>query len=55
LTTVRQPIRDMGRLAASKLLPRGVGNPSGTMGDPVLSTFVDPHLVIRDSCQPPRT
>jgi len=54
LTTVRQPIRDMGRLAASKLLPRGVGNPSGTLGDPVLSTFVDPHLVIRDSCQPPR-
>jgi LacI family transcriptional regulator len=54
LTTVRQPIRDMGRLAASKLLPRGVGNPSGTLGDPVLSTFVDPHLVVRDSCQPPR-
>jgi LacI family transcriptional regulator len=54
LTTVRQPIRDMGRLAASKLLPRGVGNPSGTLGDPVLSAFVDPHLVVRDSCQPPR-
>ena len=47
LTTVRRPTRDTGRLAASMLVQ---ANPA----TPVLSgASVRPHLVIRDSCQPP--
>ena len=47
LTTVRRPTRDTGRLAASMLVQ---ANPAA----PVLSgASVRPHLVIRDSCQPP--
>ncbi len=45
LTSVRRPTRDTGRMAASMLL-----QPSATA---VSSTSVRPHLVIRDSCQPP--
>lgn len=47
LTTIRLPIRDIYRQAAEKLI-----NP-----DPALATGSDslivPHLVVRDSCQPP--
>jgi LacI family transcriptional regulator len=47
MTTVRLPIRELGRIAAGKLLhPESVGPDS-------LVTPVEPHLVIRDSCQPP--
>lgn len=50
LTTVRLPIRDIGRLAARKL----IAAPSQTMEEAsVTDSLVVPHLVIRDSCQPP--
>ena len=49
LTTIRQPIRDMGRLAALKLLP----NESGAAGGLVSRVML--HLVVRDSSRPPPT
>jgi LacI family transcriptional regulator len=52
LTTVRLPIRDMGRLAASKLLPgtrEGGDRGAGTAA----TSIVIPHLVVRDSSRPP--
>ncbi len=49
LTTVRLPIRDMGRLAASKLLP----NASKDAGDGAATSIVVPHLTVRDSSRPP--
>jgi LacI family transcriptional regulator len=45
LTTMRQPIRDMGRLAAEKL----VAKISRTEGPPAAATTVFPHLVVRES------
>jgi LacI family transcriptional regulator len=51
LTTVRLPIRDMGRLAASKLLPKGGG--AGVI-DSAATSIVVPHLIVRDSSRPPR-
>ena len=51
LTTVRLPIRDMARLAASTLIPPG-GAP-GEVAAGSVSRIV-PHLVVRDSTQPPR-
>ncbi|MDR6842781.1 LacI family DNA-binding transcriptional regulator [Pseudoxanthomonas sacheonensis] len=46
LTSVRRPTRDTGRLAASMLVqPDAMATLS--------SASVRPHLVIRDSCQPP--
>ena len=47
LTTVRLPIRDMGRLAAMKLLARAAAEPGG-------SSIVFPHLIVRDSSGAPR-
>jgi LacI family transcriptional regulator len=47
LTTVRLPIRDMGRLAASKLLPNAAANENAT------PSIVVPHLTVRDSSRPP--
>jgi len=51
LTTIRLPIREIGRLAAAKLLdPAGNGGAESIASSPIV-----PHLVIRDSCQsPPR-
>jgi LacI family transcriptional regulator len=49
LTTVRLPIRDMGRLAASKLLP----NTSKDANDGGAASIVVPHLTVRDSSRPP--
>lgn len=50
LTTVRLPIRDMGRLAASKLLPQA----SKDAGEGAAATsIVVPHLTVRDSSRPP--
>src|SRR6185369_4424899 len=46
LTTVRLPIRDMGRLAASKLLPSMPRAEADT-------SIVVPHLIVRDSSRPP--
>jgi LacI family transcriptional regulator len=49
LTTIRMPIRDMGRLAASKLIPAKTADE----GDAAVVTRVSLHLVVRDSTQPP--
>ena len=48
LTTVRLPIRDMGRLAASKLLPNAPDDPNAA------TSIVVPHLTVRDSSRPPQ-
>ncbi len=45
LTTVRLPIRDMGRMAAEKLTARSRGLDPATLVQPT----VDPSLVVRDS------
>jgi LacI family transcriptional regulator len=45
LTTMRQPIRDMGRLAAEKLIAKI----SRTEGPSNAATTVFPHLVVRES------
>lgn len=47
LSTVRLPVRDLGRQAAQQLLAEpGNAQSSGFS--------ITPHLVVRDSCQPPR-
>jgi LacI family transcriptional regulator len=46
LTTMRQPIRDMGRLAAEKLIAKIGGADSGPT---ISATTVFPHLVVRES------
>ncbi len=48
LTTIRLPVRDVGRQAAGLLLAQG----ASAGGVP---TAVTPHLVARDSCLPPQT
>jgi LacI family transcriptional regulator len=48
LTTIRLPIRELGRLAANKIL-----HPEAASGHQAMVTPLEPHLVIRDSCQPP--
>jgi len=48
LTTIRLPIRELGRLAAIKIL-----HPEAPGGTHAPVTPLEPHLVIRDSCQPP--
>ena len=45
LTSVRRHIRDTGRIAAAALIR------SDAVALPVAS--VRPHLIVRDSCQPP--
>jgi LacI family transcriptional regulator len=50
LTTMRQPIRDMGRVAAEKL----VAQISSTDAAQVAPTSFFPHLVVRESSGPPR-
>jgi len=47
LSSVRLPIRDMGAFAAAMLL---ADEDAGTRAAPVIA----PHLVARESCQPPR-
>lgn len=49
LTTVRLPIRDMGRMAAEKLTARSRGLDPATLVQPE----VDPSLVVRDSTAAP--
>lgn len=46
LSSVRLPIRDMGAFAAAMLL---AGD-----GDPRAAPLIAPHLVVRESCQPPQ-
>lgn len=48
LSSVRLPVRDMGRIAASMLL-----QPESGAAAVVASASVRPHLIVRDSCQPP--
>jgi len=50
LTTVRLPVRDMGRMAAEKLTARGRGLDPATLDQPEII----PSLVVRDSAAPPR-
>jgi LacI family transcriptional regulator len=50
LTTIRMPIRDMGRLAAAKLIPPKVADEVDTG----IVTRVTLHLIVRDSSQPPK-
>jgi LacI family transcriptional regulator len=50
LTTIRMPIRDMGRLAAAKLIPVKVPDEA----DSAIVTRVNLHLIVRDSSQPPK-
>ena len=45
LTTMRQPIRDMGRLAAEKVMAQV----AGTEGPSEAASTVYPHLVVRES------
>ena len=47
MTTVRQPIREMGRRAAAMLL-----RPGPAPGGEAAAVFV-PHLAVRDSCRSP--
>ncbi len=49
LTTIRQPLREIGELAASALLERVRGK------DPGSTLMVEPVLVVRDSSGPVRT
>ena len=49
LTTVRLPIRDMGRMAAEKLTAHSRGLDPATMAQPV----VDPSLIVRESTAAP--
>lgn len=51
LTTMRQPIRDMGRLAAEKVMAK-IANQDGP---PIAATTVFPHLVVRESSGRPRS
>jgi LacI family transcriptional regulator len=46
MSTVRLPIRDMGMTAAAMLL--------ATEGSQRAATTITPHLIVRESCAPPR-
>ena len=50
LTTVRLPVRDMGRMAAEKLTARSRGLDPATLDQ----AEIIPSLVVRDSAAPPR-
>jgi LacI family transcriptional regulator len=50
LTTIRLPIRDLGRQAAAMLL---AGDPPARGARAAPAVAVTPHLMVRDSCQPP--
>jgi LacI family transcriptional regulator len=45
------PVRDLGRIAANMLLAVQRGQMTATAD----GISVTPHLIVRDSCQPPRT
>ena len=50
LTTMRQPIREMGRMAAENLIAKA----SGTEHQPLAAHTFTPNLVVRESSSPPR-
>lgn len=49
LSTVRSPVRDMGRVAAEKLIQR-IAQPDAKLRE----TIFQPHLVVRESSAPPK-
>jgi LacI family transcriptional regulator len=49
LTTIHLPIRNIARLAASKLIPSSSRDPAEAGS----TSRVAPHLVVRDSTKPP--
>lgn len=53
LTTVRLPIRDIGRQAAAKLMPLDLQGKNRNESPASGITLVAPHLVVRESAQPP--
>ena len=50
LTTMRQPIREMGRIAAERVMAKI----AGVDGPPALASTFFPHLVVRESSGRPR-
>ena len=52
MTTIRLPVRDVGRQAAAMLLGSDLPQ-RGARNAPMLA--ITPHLSVRDSCQPPQT
>ena len=54
LTTVAQPIEDMGRIAAARLL-EGLETDRGASRPPPQVTVLAPRLLVRDSCRRYRT
>lgn len=50
LTTIRQPLREMGRMAATMLLRQIAGEPLDTMRVELATS-----LILRESCAPPRS
>jgi LacI family transcriptional regulator len=50
LTTMRQPIRDMGHLAAQKLMAKV----ARAEGPPPIASMMFPHLIVRESSGSPR-
>jgi DNA-binding LacI/PurR family transcriptional regulator len=51
LTTVRQPLEEIGCQAVELLLAKAAGKAQGVEKTRM---FVEPQLVVRDSCKPPR-
>lgn len=51
LTTIHLPIRDIGRQAATMLM---AGDPPLRGPRPAPLMAITPHLIVRDSCQPPQ-
>ena len=51
LTTVRQPLEEIGRQAVNLLLAKVAEK---TQGGEQPHIFVEPQLMIRDSCRPPQ-
>jgi LacI family transcriptional regulator, repressor for deo operon, udp, cdd, tsx, nupC, and nupG len=51
LTTVRQPLEEIGRRAVELLLAKVAAKAQGIETTRI---FVEPQLVVRDSCKPPR-
>ena len=50
LTTMRQPIRDMGRIAAERVMAKI----AGLSGPPATASTFFPHLIVRESSGRPK-
>jgi LacI family transcriptional regulator len=51
MSTIRLPVRDLGRQAAAMLLG---SDPPQRGARPAAQVSITPHLLVRDSCQPPQ-